>query len=54
MDGKVLVQAFEPEWLAAHVPRYRETETEREEDDAPLTDDTEEVVERLKSIGYIK
>ena len=54
MDGKVLVQAFDPEWFAAHVPRYSDVETARAEDNAPLTEDTREVIERLKSIGYIK
>ncbi len=54
MDGKVLAQAFETEWFAAHTPRYLDMETgiaERKE--SPLTEDTDEVIERLKSIGYI-
>jgi hypothetical protein len=55
MDGKVLVQAFEPEWFAAHAPRYLDMETAiARRENAPLTEDTDEVIERLKSIGYIK
>ena len=54
MDGKVLVQAFKPEWFAAHVPRYLDVETARAEENAPLAEDTEDVIERLKSIGYIE
>ena len=54
MDGKVLVQAFEPEWFAAHVPRYLDVETAKAEENTPLTEDTDEVIERLKSIGYLQ
>jgi hypothetical protein len=56
MDGKVLVQAFDPEWFSTHPPRYVDEETvfAEHEESAPLTEDTEEVIERLKSIGYLQ
>ena len=55
MDGKVIVQAFKPEWLAANPPHYLEMETATvERESGPLTEDTDEVIERLKSLGYIK
>ena len=55
MDGKVIVQAFKPEWLAANPPRYQDIDIANvERESATLTEDTEEVIERLKSIGYIK
>jgi predicted AlkP superfamily phosphohydrolase/phosphomutase len=56
MDGKVLVQAFHRPWLADHPPRYVDVETaiSPEQRGQPLTDATEEAIERLKSIGYLQ
>jgi len=56
MDGKVLVQALQPEWLAEHPPRYAEAEAvvAEEQPNQPLTEDTEEIIDRLESIGYLQ
>lgn len=54
MDGKTLVQAFEPEWLESHPPRYQELSIAIADEPAPLGEDSEEVIDRLRAIGYIE
>jgi predicted AlkP superfamily phosphohydrolase/phosphomutase len=56
MDGKVLASIFDSEWLESHGPRYADVDTswspERELD--TMTEGQEEVLERLRAIGYIE
>ena len=54
MDGKTLVQAFDPDWLERHPPRYRDVPLAVVEEPVPLTEDSEEVIDRLRSIGYLQ
>jgi len=54
MDGKTLVQAFDPDWLQQHPPRYQDIPLAIVGEPAPLTEDSEEVIDRLRSIGYIQ
>ena len=59
MDGNVLTEAFEPQWLADKplIPRIdsyegRLHEPARQEIEVPATVD-EELLERLRALGYI-
>jgi len=54
MDGKTLVQAFEPDWLESHPPRYQEIPLAIAAEPAPLGEDSEEVIDRLRAIGYVE
>lgn len=54
MDGKTLVQAFDPNWLDRHPPRYRDVPLAVVEEPVPLREDYEEVIDRLRSIGYLQ
>jgi predicted AlkP superfamily phosphohydrolase/phosphomutase len=54
MDGKLLVQIFDPGWLAAHPARYGTASSAVSEQPTPLGDATQEVLEKLKGIGYIE
>ena len=54
MDGKTLVQAFEPDWLDRNPPRYRDIPLAVTGTPARLSEDSEEVIDRLRSIGYLQ
>ena len=54
MDGKVLAPIFEPEWLRANPPRYVEKDIEGEVGGGVSREGTEDVLERLKALGYIQ
>jgi predicted AlkP superfamily phosphohydrolase/phosphomutase len=54
MDGKTLVQAFDPDWLDRNPPRYRDVPLAVVEEPVPLTEGSEEVIDRLRSIGYLQ
>jgi predicted AlkP superfamily phosphohydrolase/phosphomutase len=53
MDGKLLVQLFEEEWLQAHPPRYTAPSGAAAPGATPRTEATDEMMERLRGIGYI-
>jgi len=54
MDGRVLVEIFEPEWMAMHPVIVEERATGgAEEGTAMLDDDVTLVEERLRGLGYI-
>ena len=55
MDGRVLTQAIDPDWLAAHPPRYS-TRQIRAKDLDVMTyaeDESRQVEERLRGLGYL-
>ncbi len=54
MDGALSTQSFEPDWLAAHPPRYIDTDTSRQSTDAPAEEISDELLERLRSLGYLQ
>jgi arylsulfatase A-like enzyme len=55
MDGKVAVSSFDPSWLAAHPPRYVDVDTSlRPATTMPVEDLSEEMLERLRSLGYLQ
>ena len=54
MDGKLLVQIFDPKWLAAHPAQYVQASTVALEQPTPMGDATDEVLEKLKGIGYLQ
>jgi hypothetical protein len=56
MDGKVLAQIFESRYLADHPPRYIDKDTSLASDKEAITstEGDEEVMERLKALGYIQ
>lgn len=54
MDGKVLVPIFEPAWLSANPPRYVEKDVERTVGGGVSREGEEDVLERLKALGYIQ
>jgi len=54
MDGRVLTEAIEPVYLAAHPPKYGldgEQQVYEELDYTP--EETAEVIERLRNLGYV-
>jgi len=54
MDGKVLDQAFPQEFLAAHPKQFYEVSPEDVQKDASLSrEDEEDLVKRLKGLGYL-
>ena len=54
MDGKVAVSSFEAGWLEAHPVRYLETDTSMIPEAATETEVSQETLERLRSLGYVK
>jgi hypothetical protein len=54
MDGKVLAPIFEPEWLRANPPRYIEKNIEADVGGGVSREGTEDVLERLRALGYIQ
>jgi predicted AlkP superfamily phosphohydrolase/phosphomutase len=55
MDGRLLVQLFEPGWLAAHPPRHAEERGGWAQPEAtPLTEASDEMMEKLRGIGYFE
>lgn len=55
MDGKVAVSSFDPAWLADHPPRYVDIDTSLEPaTSAPGEDVSEEMLERLRTLGYLQ
>ena len=54
MDGKVAVQLFQPQWLAQHPPHYADIDTTMTLEEAPSTEVSEEMLKRLRSLGYIQ
>ncbi len=53
MDGKVAVSSFEAGWLEAHPVAYLETDTSMTPEGATETEISEEMLERLRSLGYV-
>jgi len=54
MDGKVGVSSFEAAWLEAHPPRYIDADTSLDPLTAPPGEISEEMLERLRSLGYLE
>jgi predicted AlkP superfamily phosphohydrolase/phosphomutase len=54
MDGKVLAPIFESEWLLANPARYVEKEIEGDVGGGVSREGTDDVLERLKALGYIQ
>ena len=54
IDGKALAQIFESTWLADHPLRYVDMDTSFTSDQETLTEGDEEVMERLRALGYIQ
>ena len=54
MDGKVAVSSFEASWLESHPVTYLEADTSMTPEVAPETEISEEMLERLRSLGYVK
>ena len=54
MDGKVGVSSFEAAWLEAHPPRYVDADTSLHPVKAPTEEASEEMLERLRSLGYLE
>jgi hypothetical protein len=61
MDGRVLVEAIDPEFLAANPIRYEAVDDGKSDgddaDEAPVSfteDESELIAKRLQALGYIK
>ena len=54
MDGKIAVSSFDAAWLEAHPPRYVDVDTSLVPITAPTEEVSEEMLERLRSLGYIE
>jgi predicted AlkP superfamily phosphohydrolase/phosphomutase len=54
MDGKILPQVFESQWLADHPPRYVDIDTSIKQKEKALTEGREEILEQLRALGYIQ
>jgi len=54
MDGKVLPQIHESDWLAAHPPAYADIDTSFASDEDATAEGNEEILEQLKALGYIE
>jgi predicted AlkP superfamily phosphohydrolase/phosphomutase len=55
MDGRVLSEAIDPDWLAAHPPRYSTGQATVRDLDVPTyaSEESEQVEERLRGLGYL-
>jgi predicted AlkP superfamily phosphohydrolase/phosphomutase len=55
MDGRVLVEAIDPDWLADHPPRYsaRRSETRDRDVTTYAKEESQQVEERLRGLGYL-
>jgi predicted AlkP superfamily phosphohydrolase/phosphomutase len=54
MDGKLLVQLYDPQWLEQHPPRYSGRQQAVATQEAPLEGATDEMMEKLRGIGYFE
>ncbi|MFQ5793048.1 MAG: alkaline phosphatase family protein [Acidobacteriota bacterium] len=54
MDGHVLAQIFDTQWMESHPPRYVDMDTSLTSKEEALAEGTEEVLEELRAIGYIQ
>jgi predicted AlkP superfamily phosphohydrolase/phosphomutase len=54
MDGKVLAPIFDPEWLRANPPSYVDKDIEGDVGGGVSREGTDDVLERLKALGYIQ
>jgi hypothetical protein len=54
MDGKVLAPIFEADWLGANPPRFTDQSIEGRIGTGVSREATEDVIERLKALGYIE
>lgn len=54
MDGKVAVSSFTADWLRAHPMHYLETDTSMIPEAATETEVSDEMLERLRSLGYVQ
>ena len=53
LDGEVLAGMIEPEYLSANPPLVSHTRTEQSSEVQFLPEENEEIIERLKSLGYM-
>jgi predicted AlkP superfamily phosphohydrolase/phosphomutase len=54
MDGKVLTPIFDEKWLGANPPRYADRVIEGQVGAGVSREATEDVLERLRALGYIE
>ena len=54
MDGKVGASSFDAAWLEAHPPRYVDADTSLLPVTAPAGEVSEEMLERLRALGYLQ
>jgi hypothetical protein len=54
MDGKIAASSFDPVWLGAHPPRYVDVDTSIAPSAAPTDGVSEEMLERLRALGYLE
>ena len=54
MDGKVGASSFDAAWLEAHPPRYVDADTSLLPVNTPAEEVSEEMLERLRSLGYLQ
>jgi predicted AlkP superfamily phosphohydrolase/phosphomutase len=54
MDGKVLAPMYDPDWLSANLPRYVEKDITGNVGAGVSREGEEDVLERLKALGYIQ
>ena len=55
MDGRVLTEAFRPEWLAQHAIVYDNVrlDIDKDTDSSYGADEEKKVEERLRALGYL-
>jgi arylsulfatase A-like enzyme len=53
MDGQVLTDLLNPEWLAAHPVGYRDSQVQPEATDALTPEEEENLMEHLRNLGYV-
>jgi hypothetical protein len=54
MDGKVLAPIYEAEWLRANPPQYADKDIEGSVGAGVSREATEDVLDRLRALGYIE
>ena len=53
MDGKLITAAIEDEHLKSVSPVYTEAQTQQTQDTSMTTEDEEEIMNRLRALGYV-
>ena len=53
MDGQVLTNLLDPDWVAAHPVSYADPDLESEATDALTPEEEENLMEHLRNLGYV-